>query len=286
MIQPSRFAVSGPPPEGDPHRYWRMFFPTAANTGANAVEMRETIGGPNVAVGGTPSASSQYNSSFSAAAAFDGNASTFWNNAGNAGNNWLAYDFGAGNAKAISEIVYQYNDAGHAPPAVQIQFSDDGATWTNYSPVFTVQGTRANSQHRVNKDNMGVLFRLTTTDKDGADYAAIREIDFDGASLLGFVTAPNAFSFVALNAVDGDTATRWVSSNIPLPTILWCGAKGSLSDYANVRITGYYNAAGADRTPKGFTIERSIDNGVTWVTMATHVGARWTDFEVRTFPVI
>lgn len=132
IINPFRFGGGG---GGSGHRYWRAYI-TAGNgaTATSAAEfgLRDTVGGSSIATGGTPSASTEFNSSFDAAKAFDGNPSTLWSAASNSGfPAWLAYDFGT--AVDIVEVSYTCRNDAVANQAwrnFSIQYSDDNSTWT------------------------------------------------------------------------------------------------------------------------------------------------------------
>lgn len=130
------------------HRYWRLLFRSSANTtvGIGEVQMRTSIGGVNVATGGTASASNSYDANYLPAKAFDGktidtgagngwNSSNFIGTDGLASFPWLMYDFGAGNAQDIVEIVLFAPGTGgignvtQFPTAWHFQWSDDGVKW-------------------------------------------------------------------------------------------------------------------------------------------------------------
>lgn len=273
IINPYRFGAAGP----TPHRYWGFLFPTGVNVGLNEVQFRTAIGGPNVATGGTAYATSSFSGTYLPANAFDGNAGTWWNNAGNAANSRLWYDFGAANPKMIVEGTYYYADVGRAPADVILQYSDDGVTWFDYSVLIPVAGKKVNFVHRVNALNAGVQFRLTVTDKGaGMTYAAWREADFNGVAIPGWSFGNSSFSFIADYLTDGNAANRWVSDAVANPTIRWVGDKGALADYTTLRLTNYYNSAGADRSSPAYTLDYSLDNGVTWTLFKTVTGAPTT----------
>lgn len=131
------------------HRYWRIQIRATGgggNGGIGELELRESLGGANVAKGGTASASSVFGTTtYPAAKAFDGlttdtGSGNGWASAAFAGSNglgsrpWLQYDFGAGNYKDIAEIViYAPGASGIAvselPTAWSFQYSDDGVKW-------------------------------------------------------------------------------------------------------------------------------------------------------------
>lgn len=134
------------------HRYWRIRCrvvngDTDSITTIGELQMRTSLGGSNVATGGTPIASSQYSATYPATKAFDGlttdNAfGSRWASAvpGTGVQPWLGYDFGAGNEKDIQEIViYVPGSTDLAlkqfPVAFDWQYSDDNATWTTQRSV-------------------------------------------------------------------------------------------------------------------------------------------------------
>lgn len=131
------------------HRYWRVLIRAnggGANPGIGELQMRTSIGGSNVATGGTASASS-VTGTYTAAKAFDGlTTDTGVGNAWAAASwplndwPWLQYDFGSGNAKDIVEIVLFAPGASglsvtNLPTAFHFQWSDDGTSWTTQRSV-------------------------------------------------------------------------------------------------------------------------------------------------------
>ena len=135
------------------HRYWRIKIRVTGgglNGGIGELQMRTSIGGSNVATGGTPSSSS-LSASYLPAKAFDGNTTaTGVGNAwaaltmgGSTGLNsypWLAYDFGSGNDKDIAEIVIYSPGTGglgasELPMQFDIQWSDDNVTWVTQRSI-------------------------------------------------------------------------------------------------------------------------------------------------------
>lgn len=123
------------------HRYWRLSFARATSViRISELALRTSVGGANVATGGTASASHTFGGN-SAANAFDGNATTFWNASSGliAGEPvWLAYDFGAGNDKDIVEYVVTVDSSAGTgiPEGGYLQYSDNGTTWVTVSSGF------------------------------------------------------------------------------------------------------------------------------------------------------
>ena len=138
------------------HRYWRLMCKrsqSGGNVGIGELQMRTSIGGTNVATGGTPSASS-FQGAYTAAKAFDGltvdtgTGNAWASNGGYSGGTptattlqWLQYDFGSGNSKDIQEIVLFCPGTGGLGPAdmvvaFDVQWSDDGAAWTTQRSIW------------------------------------------------------------------------------------------------------------------------------------------------------
>ncbi|WLJ71049.1 hypothetical protein [Sphingomonas phage Kimi] len=116
------------------HRYWRVrFIPISGNQGSCAeLQLRESVGGPNVASGGTPYAST-VNGALVAANAFDGNNATHWQSTNVAQDpRFIGYDFGAGNEKDIYEIAWTASTLAVAqnPGSLWLEWSDNNADWT------------------------------------------------------------------------------------------------------------------------------------------------------------
>jgi hypothetical protein len=99
------------------------------------LQLRTVVGGANAAVGGTAIRSSDWNSSWLAANAFDGNPATSWSSTGSAtsGPHWIGYDFGAGQARSVAEIVITARNDSWAtslsPKSMSLQCSDNGVEW-------------------------------------------------------------------------------------------------------------------------------------------------------------
>lgn len=134
------------------HRYWRILVKStsASIVSIGELQMRESIGGSNVATGGTASASSQYSASYPASKAFDGlttdtGTGNGWASAsfssGVAAFPWLAYDFGESVTRDIAEIVIYVPAAGggialaELPTTFDWQYSDDGGIWVTQRSI-------------------------------------------------------------------------------------------------------------------------------------------------------
>lgn len=168
-VKPTATGPSGPTYTGGAgaHQYWRVLC-TAIIDGFNGghwtvaeLELRETIGTPERPTGGAAISSATYSGTgVSNANAFDGDLTTAWSSATDpspASPVWIGYNFGAGNAKAIKEIaITGSNNATYTAPQgaqnIVIQWSDDGAAWTNQYSVNGIAWTGAASQKQVFTD--------------------------------------------------------------------------------------------------------------------------------------
>lgn len=131
------------------HRYWRLSIASTVDGSYAAlgeVSFAATAGGANLLTGGTPTASSSYQSTntsgaYQPAYACDGNAGTFWLSGGGLPE-WWQYDFGAGNPQTIAEVKITTttyttnNELTRAPSTFILQYSDDGTNWAS-AEVFT-----------------------------------------------------------------------------------------------------------------------------------------------------
>lgn len=119
------------------HRYWALLVTARSGTGNGVaiaeVEMRSSVGGANIATGGT--ASGTNNVGHPPANAFDGNGATEWSDGATSGNAVrLSYDFGS--AVDVVELVVTtpgaasaYPGATYGPAACWVQWSDNGTAW-------------------------------------------------------------------------------------------------------------------------------------------------------------
>lgn len=125
-------------PEKKEHVFWRINITSifgGGNTSQNAPSIAEVLlkldaDSPNLAIGGIATASTIYDSSYSASKAFDGETSTFWS-ANRTPTGWLSYQMI--NEVEINHVSIQprhdYLAAIQGPKTFTIQSSDDGVAW-------------------------------------------------------------------------------------------------------------------------------------------------------------
>jgi hypothetical protein len=134
-------------------RYWRLYIRRNVNTATydniTEIELREGVGGTDVTGSGTASASSG-----TAANAFDNNTGTVWTSS-NQWTDWIAYDFGAGVQKAITEVAISANSTfpSDAPATWSLQYSDDNSNWTAKWYVADEDAWTASQQRVYNASN-------------------------------------------------------------------------------------------------------------------------------------
>jgi hypothetical protein len=126
---------------GGTHRYWRVNLDMSGSPVFTEMQFRTTSGGANVATGGTAMVSGNVFSG-SASNLFDGSTATTMG-FNSATSNWIGYDFGAGNEKAIQEVTLAAGSSGtsQTPGNLLVQYSDNGTDWvTSWAPTPTNWG--------------------------------------------------------------------------------------------------------------------------------------------------
>ena len=131
------------------HRSWRALV-SRGNSSIVAIgelTLRTVAGGAQAATGGTAYASSVWGAGFEAAKAFDGvvgaggGGTNCWESAASfqGGDEWVAYDFGAGNEKDIVEVIVAtfVESTSYIPARILMQWSDNGTNWVSMSPALT-----------------------------------------------------------------------------------------------------------------------------------------------------
>ena len=125
------------------HVYWRLNV-AEANGGATLtiaeIELRTSVGGANVATGGTATAASG-----TAANAFDANNATNWAlSSGTIG--WIQYQFGSAQDIVEHAITAPSATMTNAPNRWTLQWSDDGSNWTSLAIVGGQTGWGSNEK--------------------------------------------------------------------------------------------------------------------------------------------
>ena len=233
--------------------------------------------GTNLALGKPTTASSLESAAFPAANATDGDVTTRWSSAFS-DPQWLQVDLGQTFTITHATVIWE----AAAAAAYQIQTSPDGTNWTT---IFS----NANSPQDIQDANLngsGRFVRVLATARASTFGDSIYEFAVYGGagspaptdSLLSqgkpaTASSTESASFPAVNAVDGNTGTRW-SSAFADPQWLQVdlGATHTVD-----RVTLNWETAFA----RAFQLQTSPD-GVTWTTIfATTTGTGG----IQTIPV-
>lgn len=239
ITNPYAFGASA----GTPHRYWRINV-SAADGGANIaileLHMRESVHGPNVAtIAANVSASSNLlfhdpGDAFSSNWDEDTGAGVSSWASSTGANEWLRYDFGAGNQKAIVAVdIWARPDTAfstQSPKDFTIEYSDNGSSWTVAWTVTGSTGWRSREHRKFVKtghtdsSTMGshTYWRIMVTESHGAaSNTGIGEIEFrsvagvsqssTGGTPLASSELSSTYSAAKAFAGDGGT-THWTSA--------------------------------------------------------------------------
>lgn len=283
------------------HRYWRLLIEAINGSTVTSIEqlvLRTSIGGANVATGGTASASS-VSGTDTAANAFDGNSATWWLSSGNVPQ-WLKYDFGAGNETDIVEMAVTARSGstgtnGQRPVDFKLQYSDDDAAWATLIAVggecdWVVSATRTYSADD-RPDDPGVsgrAWRLNVSAIGGAANLTVNELRLYEAGNATDLTEGGDYyastqqqGLVSQVFDNTDLSSYWMSRS----TTGWVAYKlPAAKTVTVVGITAFRAGTPGTRTdaPKDFTIE-SWD-GSAWQVAMTLTGITgWTDGQTRYF---
>lgn len=279
------------------HRYWRVNV-SAADGGSNIaifeLHMRDGRNGPNLCTNSANASASSNVTNHDPSNGFDGH----WDEGGfifawagttNA-NEWLAYDFGAGNEKAIVAVdIWARPETAfltQSPKDFTVQYSDNASTWTTAWSV-TGQTAWRTREHRkfvdpsyAGADVTGThaYWRIMITENHGAaGNCGIGEIEFRAAvgvsqgSTGGTPLASSELggTWSAAKAFAGDAGTTfWVGSAGPGGNIAqWIQyAHSSARSVAQLQLTSR-NDAFQTECPKYFQLLWS-DNGSNWTNAA------------------
>ncbi len=127
------------PEPADPNaiaRYWRIHVTETVSTNHSyyEIEMRATSGGTDLCSGGTASASHNNSTAYKA---FNDNGGDYWISGVSGVDQWIQYDFGAGNEVNVKEIALKPREWYYAPKNFSLQYSLNGtdyltvAEWSN-----------------------------------------------------------------------------------------------------------------------------------------------------------
>lgn len=286
----------GPPPAGGPttgaHRYWRINVTASTVCSITELEFWQDALTKHATTGGTVIASGTGEGA--AANVFDGDTSSgnYWYSGG-LFTGWIGYDFGSGNAVEVAMValIGRYG-AGQYPTDFDVQYSDNGSSWTTAWSVASLGNWLGTAQKKFFTDPAGGFMHWKlqfTTDTSGAVRLAEAELreTAGGADVSGSrfhaVSHPSDVVGTVADVFDDllDSSNEWAATAFPCSiTAYFPGAQ----DIAQVTLTG--TAGGLiGQGPDDLTIYSSPD-GSTWTSVYSTSGLSWsTANEVKTFTI-
>lgn len=220
------------------HLYWRVLCYTTRSSyfSSKEVSFHTIIGGPSVATGGTALSSSNYNDNV-AARAFDNNLSTEWGSAAGDladGGAWIGYQFAAPIAVQQVKIAAAASEP-ESFTTGDIQFSDDGVTWTTLfspdpQPVWTANEVRAFSNPVAEATFLTLADTPETYDASAGKLVAVKAtgdglefVEDQSSSVIGEKTANyvaalgDAYAIIPFNSATNVTLTLPANSAVGFP---------------------------------------------------------------------
>lgn len=178
-------------------KYWRVnvLVPTGAVSLAT-VEFRETVGGAQAALGGTPFAASTL-SGYPASNAFDTNLGTFWHSSGA---DIIGYEFASEIQIAEVAMTNRNGEPQQAPTSYRIEVSSDGVNFVNFSGATYAQAGWAGQETRTD----------VITEQEAAVFEPYNVLAGPSYSILGVVSARPTTT----QSVSNNTDTDMVFANV------------------------------------------------------------------------
>lgn len=282
------------------HRYWRVrcLRNNNSQTGIGELQLATTIGGSNVATGGTAIASGSYGGSYAPASAFDGNTTSNWFQSGTGPTIWLGYDFGSGNSKDINEvrIAPAVEDANGTPRFFDVESSDDGSTWAYEWSGLNTSWTNGSyvtfSRPTAQTSNRYWAIQSDINQNGDGDWVATgiemrTSIGGSQAATGGTASAYPAGSPGPANAfTGGGDANLYYSNNAsPHPSIILYDF-GSDIAIREMAMQAYSTTGGnnARQSASGHLLYSR--DGKSWGRAGDFSGLTWSGGQVRTFSVV
>lgn len=301
------------------HRYWRIANFVGAGSGGdfyikqaefvgpygsfNAVNLADTVSGP----GGTYLESSHVGSNVGSLA-FDGNydsaISNPWEVAVSGA--WLGIDCGSGKTAIVDVVTLcaDYNNYSGMPTGFEVEWSDDGSSWTNaWSAVTYIPWAKAT--HIQQFSNVAWSFpawsvspwgshqywQIAMLQNQGNTAFAFQEIQFysgvtDTSTGVGTHFSTEAYAtptYDADQAFDGNSGTLWSASDGNTGQVLGINYGGSPVECSSVVLTSRSDGGNYPQCPNNFYVQSS-DDGVHYTT-AWHAnsGVNYTSGSAQTF---
>ena len=280
---------------------WRIYVAGSVAGGASlaSFEMAASAGGADLCTGGTASASSVWDSSYTPDKAFDGNASTRWNNAnGTAVPQWLEYQFASAVTVAEYRVRAGADNAGNAPTLWKLEYWN-GSTWVaadfRSGPAWTLGEARTYTVPATPPLGHKARWRLYITatyngSGIGASVAELELADYTGGPDLCTSGLPLADSFwdssyTAAKAFDNNPSTRW-NNGPPFANSLPAWLEYQFT--SPIDVAEYRISAGNDNSGNSApsTWELQYWDGAAWIAADTQSGVTpWTAGQTRTYTI-
>jgi len=273
------------------HRYWRLLITRCQISGADGLypsiaelELRSEIGGTDLCINGTPSASSRYDATYDWSYAFDDDPTTKWATAIISTNyqHWIKYDFGNGNDVEINEIsIKARSDYRVAPTDFALQYSDDNSNWFNWLGCYNQPEYSLSETKIFNKDTSGVvswklLSPLNMTSNNSLSPIIASASSYYSSSVWD---AYHCFDNVWIDHTNG--GSYWASNNVQTGWVKLDLGSGNEQTAKYVGLRCYRGSDGPERMPKDFTIQGSNDDN-SWDTLYTITNqTTWTMGEIK-----
>lgn len=278
---------------GGGHAYWRLNISqnagNASFTGIYELEMRSSVGGSNLAAGGTAISGGSDSDGVGneASKAFDGSNASAWARTSTT-STWLGYHF-ATPVNVVEIAIYMGASFDWAPRDFTLEYSDDGSTWT-VSQTFHGYGWLANAQ-RVFPEAAPAAgtyrsVRLFISTINGGTRTQLAEMSVAASaggadqSTGGRAIASLENVGAAASAFDDNTATEWGSFTTTNQYIGY--VYPSPVSVAEVKVTG---SANTTRSPNTFKIQGSNDDWATSTDLKSLSGVTWTATETKTYSI-
>jgi len=214
------------------NKLWKSFFPEKIMQFAIIISIillsNTVFGQTNIALNKTATASTQASTTYSAAKAVDGLATTQWRSS-NEANPWIRIDLGS--TQAINKVDLTWST--YYGTAYQIQISNDATTWTT---IKTITGENGGTDSHTGLTGSGRYIRIYVTTRNNTSY---------GVRLIGFAVynpaAPTKYEAENATINGGGIATDHVGYS---GTGFWAfvNSQGSYCQFnVNVATAGSYD---------------------------------------------
>lgn len=293
------------------HRYWRINITdngTGANDVAGLIELQwhtDANGYGSHVTGATVTADTEFDGSHLAGNAADHHpvdaGGDVWASTNSSFPHWLAFDFGSGNdAEVMGLTILGRNDSNvtQSPTAFDVQFSDDGSSWTTAWSESGLSWVGQEVKHFLSPNASAYTgsphgsheyWRMFYAEDDGGTIASASEIEMRSApsgadqATGGTPTDGGNFGgFGASNAFDNNNSTSFfgVGSGTSASWVQYQFA--SAEEIAEITWRNRGDAE-ANQAPRQLVVMYS-DDGSTW-TMAWSVNnsTGWSLGQTRTF---